>query len=74
MGGSMGGESKFLDEPANVEQFFTILSPTEAVRNSGQRRQWLLQFELSEFNKRIKVKPPPLLPAEKIEELEAMFV
>lgn len=45
----------------------------ETTKQLAQVRQWILSFELQEHNKRIKVKPPPLLPTEKVDELEAMY-
>ncbi|CAD7936270.1 unnamed protein product [Amoebophrya sp. A120] len=61
------------EEPTHLEKIFEILWPTEAVKQLAQIRQWILSFDLQEHNKRIKVKPPPLLPSEKCEELEAMY-
>eukprot|EP00392_Amoebophrya_sp_AT5.2_P000856 g858.t1 len=72
-----GGATNITDEPAgepaSLERVFELLWPVETTKQLAQVRQWILSFELQEHNKRIKVKPPPLLPTEKVDELEAMY-
>ncbi|CAD7940292.1 unnamed protein product [Amoebophrya sp. A25] len=67
-------DTVWMTEAAQLERIFEFLWPVEAAKNMSQVRQWIVTYDLQEHNKRIKVKPPPILNAEKTEELEAMFL